>query len=46
MITCDDTNVGSWKTIERAGGVLAETVWDAEASEFIRRYWVDLPPRA
>lgn len=46
MVTCDDANVGSWKTIERAGGVLAETVWDAEATEWIRRYWIELPAPA
>ena len=42
MITCDNVNVGSWKTIERAGGVLAEPVWDAEVGEWIRRYWIDV----
>lgn len=42
MLTCDDDNPGSWKTIERAGGALAEQMWDEENSAWIRRYWIDL----
>lgn len=34
LVTCDDDNVGSWRTIEGAGGVL-EDVLDGK-----RRYWV------
>lgn len=44
MLTCDDDNAGSWKTIERAGGALAERVWDEENAAWIRRYWIGLSP--
>lgn len=45
MLTCDDANVASWRTIERAGGRLAEIEWQAETAGHIRRYWIDLPAR-
>lgn len=40
LVTCDDTNVGSIKAIERCGGVL-EDVRDAGGSVPKRRYWID-----
>jgi predicted acetyltransferase len=50
LVTCDDTNVPSARTIERNGGVL-ETVCDTELGR-TRRYWITLsgaafmdPPR-
>jgi predicted acetyltransferase len=47
MLTCDDDNPPSWRTIERAGGVLAEVVRDMPAdSKPYRRYWLDLVARA
>lgn len=40
LITCDETNAGSRRTIEGAGGVL-EDVRETELG-LTRRYWVDL----
>jgi predicted acetyltransferase len=39
LVTCDDDNVGSATIIERAGGVLEDTVVD-EAGGLTRRYWI------
>jgi predicted acetyltransferase len=41
LITCNETNPASARTIERNGGVLENVV---PATEFgtIRRYWIDL----
>lgn len=47
MITCDDNNVGSFKIIEKNGGVLDE-LYKCEksvAGQFhgmVRRYWIEL----
>lgn len=43
MLTCDDDNVGSVRTIEGAGGVL-EDVSDqsAHGHPLLRRYWIEL----
>lgn len=38
LITCADTNIGSAKTIENAGGVLENKV--EEDGVLMRRYWV------
>ncbi|MDD3242257.1 MAG: GNAT family N-acetyltransferase [Eubacteriales bacterium] len=38
LITCDDTNAGSARVIEKAGGVLENKVSDGD--HLIRRYWV------
>ncbi|MDI1461589.1 GNAT family N-acetyltransferase [Catellatospora sp. KI3] len=40
LVTCDDTNTASARTIERNGGVL-EDVRDTELGH-TRRYWIDL----
>lgn len=40
LVTCDDDNLGSARTIERNGGVL-EDVRDSEVGRK-RRYWIDL----
>ena len=37
LITCDTDNIGSWKVIERNGGVLEDE------RDGIRRYWVATP---
>ena len=42
MVTCADTNIPSWKVIERFGGKLQDRVWDDEDNEMIRRYWIPL----
>ena len=39
LVTCDDSNVGSTKVIERCGGVLESTAVDEEGTSF-RRYWI------
>jgi predicted acetyltransferase len=40
LVTCEETNVASARTIESQGGLL-EDVRDGK-----RRYWIDLPPAA
>lgn len=43
MLTCDDANVGSFRTIEGAGGEL-EAVIDGSAADIpqLRQYWISL----
>lgn len=43
MLTCDDTNIGSYRTIESAGGSLDDVI-DGSAAGIsrMRRYWVSL----
>lgn len=40
LLTCDDDNVGSIKTIEKNGGVLESIVTDTVGSTPTRRYWI------
>lgn len=42
LLTCDDDNVGSVRTIERCGGVL-ENIVDDGSGVAKRRYWLDMP---
>ena len=42
LITCDDTNVGSIKAIEKNGGVLSETKKITEGKPLKRYYWIPL----
>jgi len=43
MLTCDDDNTGSYRTIEGAGGVLQATIDAAEAGRGrMRQYWITL----
>lgn len=43
LITCDDDNEGSYRTIEGAGGVLENVVDAAEQGHpRLRRYWIEL----
>lgn len=43
MLTCDDDNPGSFRTIEGAGGVLEDTIdASAEGHPRLRRYWIAL----
>lgn len=44
LLTCDDTNVASSRTIEKNGGVL-EDVRDVDGRR-MRRYWIELSPAA
>jgi len=41
LVTCDDDNPGSIRTIERCGGVLENTIPISGAAPK-RRYWIDL----
>lgn len=42
LITCVDYNIGSRKTIEKAGGVLENIVFNPNKKTNERRYWIDL----
>ncbi|KNY05346.1 GNAT family N-acetyltransferase [Microbacterium sp. GCS4] len=43
MVTCDDDNIASYRTIERAGGVLQDVSDQSERGyPMVRRYWIDL----
>ena len=40
LVTCDDDNVGSIRTIEKNGGVLESTVIGPDVDKPKRRYWI------
>jgi predicted acetyltransferase len=42
LVTCDDDNVGSIRTIENNGGVLENVVTGPDLEVPKRRYWIDL----
>lgn len=43
MLTCDDDNIGSIRTIEGAGGELEDVIDAPEAGQpRVRRYWIDI----
>ncbi|MDR6638529.1 GNAT family N-acetyltransferase [Paenarthrobacter nitroguajacolicus] len=42
LLTCDDANEASAKTIERCGGVLEDVRTGTDGREF-RRYWIEVP---
>jgi len=42
LVTCDDDNVASIKTIEKNGGVLENIVTGPDLPKPKRRYWIDL----
>lgn len=42
LVTCDDDNIGSIKTIEKNGGVLENTIIPPNKTTKTRRYWIDL----
>jgi predicted acetyltransferase len=41
LVTCDDDNVGSIRTIEKNGGVLENVVTGPDLAKPKRRYWID-----
>lgn len=45
LIGIHDSNIGSWKTVEKCGGVLENTVKVEYDEEPIRRYWITLPKK-
>jgi len=42
LVTCDDDNVGSIRTIEKCGGVLENIVDGVDLDKPKRRYWIEL----
>jgi predicted acetyltransferase len=42
LVTCDDDNVGSIRTIEKNGGILENVVSGHGLDKPKRRYWIDL----
>ena len=42
LVTCDDNNVGSIKTIERNGGIFENIVSGPDLERPKRRYWIDI----
>lgn len=42
LVTCDDNNVGSYKTIEKNGGVFENLFSSKEGNVETRRYWINL----
>jgi predicted acetyltransferase len=43
LLTCDDDNLGSVKTIEALGGVLSDKIKLKDQRVLLRRYWISLP---
>jgi predicted acetyltransferase len=41
LVTCDDDNIGSIKTIERNGGILESVIDGLDLLKRKRRYWID-----
>ena len=41
LITCDDDNIGSIRTIENNGGVLENVITEPDLDKPTRRYWID-----
>ena len=44
LLTCDDDNIGSYKIIEKNGGVLENKIMNESCGEkfLTRRYWIDI----
>ena len=43
LVTCDDDNIGSIRTIEHNGGVLENVISGSDLDKPKRRYWIDTP---
>jgi predicted acetyltransferase len=41
LVTCDDDNIGSIRTIEKNGGILENVVSGPDLDKPKRRYWID-----
>ena len=41
LVTCDDDNIGSIRTIEKNGGILENVVNERDCDKQKRRYWVE-----
>lgn len=44
LVTCDENNVGSIRTIERNGGVLEDIIAGPDLERPKRRYWIETLP--
>lgn len=42
LITCDKSNIGSAKTIQKVGGVLENEVVSSRTGKVVQRYWVEI----
>ncbi|MGN0752825.1 MAG: GNAT family N-acetyltransferase [Aristaeellaceae bacterium] len=42
LVTCDDDNIASARTIEANGGVLENKLYVESEKQTVRRYWIDL----
>jgi predicted acetyltransferase len=42
LLTCDDDNVGSIRTIEKNGGVLENVITGPDLAKPKRRYWIEI----
>ena len=42
MITCDENNTASEKTILSGGGIYEKTVWSDQLSAYMKRFWIEL----
>ena len=42
LVTCDDDNIGSIRTIEKNGGILENVVDGPDLAKPKRRYWIEL----
>jgi predicted acetyltransferase len=42
LVTCDDDNIGSIRTIEKNGGILENLVEGPDLDKPKRRYWIDV----
>ena len=40
LITCDNDNIGSFRTIQKNGGILENEV--EEENKIVQRYWIEL----
>lgn len=43
LVTCDDDNIASARTIEKNGGVLENSVFNESENKNKRRYWIVIP---
>jgi predicted acetyltransferase len=41
LVTCDDDNIGSIRTIEKNGGILENVISGPDLDKPKRRYWIE-----
>ena len=42
LVTCDDDNIGSSRTIEKNGGILENIIRGPDLEKPKRRYWIEI----